>query len=239
MGILRVVELAARMGGAPVAAASDDGALAWHEDRDAGVRFPLPFAGAHGRTGAQVLGLLASTGEVRVPDGVRFTSGAVAREGTPFVLVWVRREPAPTIEQLEWLAMATPEEFRERYGLSDWTYDAMNHRGSGAVARLGASRDGLKAQVLVQFVQGGSIHVGYYYRDDGDAARFGRLKAGFEVTSAGPIRLGGLHSSWSPHAFLAGRSMGAWALGASTVGALVVLGLLLRVRRQQRTAIRL
>jgi hypothetical protein len=168
---------AARPAAAPASAAgaaTATGALPWHDDAEAGVRFRVPFAAGRIRTGAQVEDLIIDPEHERdgaeradaIPAGIHYTSGVYSEDGVPFVLVWTRADAvAPTKRDLEALTRLSPEAAAAQFGLERFRFDLRTLVGVGLQRPAG----GVRARLLVVPMQGHTTFVGLYYRKADDA----------------------------------------------------------------------
>jgi len=158
------------------------GAAETHEDGDAGVRFSVPFAPWVARTAAQVEALILHHPEARIPEGVRYTSGAYAEDGLPFVLVWTLADAEPpTRRDLRELADGDEDDKVALTGLEGLRFDAKGLKGTGT-RREG---NGLYSRVVMQVAAGRTIFVGLFDRagkpEVGDE-EFRRMAESVELT---------------------------------------------------------
>jgi hypothetical protein len=200
----------------------------WHEDAEAGVRFPVLLAAPAIKSGAQASALALEGGDAALPDGIQVTSGVYAPQGVPYALVWKRTVATPWTRYGLWeLERLRPRAALAATGLRGFRFDARTGRGAGTAR----GPDGLKARVTLQAVADGFVAVGWFYRRDVDADGARVLESGLRF--ARPLTPESL--PWGFPATYVFVAASAVAFATGTLGFLAVDAWRRRRRRERAT----
>ena len=135
----------------------------WYADRDAGIRFPRPFADGERKTPDQIRNLILARPGATLPEEPRYTSGLYSREGVPYILIWRRDESRPP----------TQAEIEQQ------GFDV--DRQEMILSPKDVSGDNLKSRILVKALRDRTIYIGFYFKEDRDLEIFAALREGLEV----------------------------------------------------------
>lgn len=182
----------------------------WHVDPLAGVRVRIPWERASSKNAKQLNALIQHQRGDLAGDTRRFTSAVYAASGSPFLVIWTRRDLVPPTQR-QLLDLSTAESWS---GVTGLVFDQAKLQGHGQL--LESIGSALQARVLFQIARGETVFMAYFYQAPEDAERFEGLRRSFELS---PER----RLSWQ--ALPTGRSLWlSWLGGLGILAGFTVLG---------------
>lgn len=150
----------------------------FHIDRQAGIKFEVPFKTARILNQDQVEALLKRQLGERLPADVRYTSAVFGEGNVPYILIWTRPARGSLSRDLvDMLSAGATDRADATAGLSNFLFNKQLLRGEGAVEDSGD----LKVKVLLQLVRDRYTYLGYYYANPEQLADFEQVKKTLKV----------------------------------------------------------
>ena len=202
-----------------------------HIDRQAGIKFEIPFANPRTLSGSALQDLLRRQAGGQIPEGVVYTSAVYAEGQVPYVLIWTRKaEGAASRDLVDLLTAGASDRAEATAGLTPFSFTKDLLRGEGSLADQG----GLKVKILLQLVKDRYTYVGFYYREPSQLAAFEHIKRTLKVGRLSRLSYESLPPSSTNELTLSDRLT---ALSCAFLGGGLAAGgiaLVLRARRRQR-----